>query len=336
MPAGIGAAGWLAIKHETTMGTYIPPSTAGTIWIPILDESLVYNTDHYYSNQIRGGSPIAQEAKPGYYSVGGDVTMEFDSQFFPYFGYISRHTIVKTGAGTPWTYDFAPSAAGAASTAAGATNPKTASITIVRNGVGFGYSGCVCGGFEFTIDSGNLRCTLHVVGLAEQLPAGLGTPAWVASKIHGADAHSVYVAAAGTAPTFGAASTDFNGFTANFNYNGEPQNRIRADRAASYISFGETEVTYDTELDFLSRAEFDNYKTVSKRACRLESIQDGAAWAASSAAIRIDINNSVYETYEINNGGMADLVMASVTGRALGIAGGDAAKVTVKSTADIT
>jgi hypothetical protein len=261
--------------------------------------------------------------------------MEVDSSLLPYLLYCGRYTITKTGAATPWTYKFAPSEAGAASTGTG-NNERTASITVVRNGVGFGYAGCVLGGGEFTIENGVLRFTANIMGLSEETPAGLGTPVWADPKLLGADAHSVYVAASAVTPTFVDNSVDFNGFTFTQNFNAEAQNRVVPDRAATYISFGITEATYNTELDFNDKTEYDHFKAAETRALKLESIGDGVAYASSEDAIQIQVNRSAYDSYEVPLSGMGDLIMATVTGRCLGIAGGDPYHIEVKSTLSIT
>jgi len=335
MPAGLGGSGYLAFTFETALGTYLPPTTAGTVFIPILSESLHYVEDHYYSEQIRQ-STIDSDAKSGYYHVEGDVVLEVDTNFLPYLMYCSRHSITKTGVADPWTYDFVPSQAGSTSTAASGAVARTASLSVIRNGIGFGYGGCIVNTIEFTIDNGVLRASLGILGTSEQQPGGNGTPSWQTPELFGADAHSVYVAASGTAPTFGAASTDFNGFTANINYNAAAQNRIVANRAASYVSYGKTEATYSTELDFLSRTEYDNFKALTQRAVRLESVRGGATFALATEAFQLTFNRSAYETYEIGLGGIADLIMASVTGHALGIAGGNPYQISMKSAVTIT
>jgi hypothetical protein len=335
MPAGLGGSGYLAIKHETTMGTYLPPTTAGTLFVPILSESLQYTEDKYYSEQIRQ-QVIESEQKQSYYHVEGDITMEVDTAFLPYFLYCSRFNITKTGASSPWTYKYTPSTTGSATTAAGTTTRKTASISVFRNGVGFGYAGCVVGGWEFSIEDGVLRVTMNVLGLSEATPGAPGTPTWTAAKLLGADAHQVSVDTSSITPAFATPATDFNGYTVNINHNPEAQNRIVRARSASYISYGKTEATLETELDFVDKTEYDNFKNSTKKAYRLESIGDGAAYAASVDALRIDFNRASYDSYELGLGGMEELIMASVNARALGIAGGDALVVECKSTLDIT
>lgn len=334
MPAGLGGGGWLNIVFETALGTYLPPSTAGSVWVPILSESLHYTEDKYYSEQIRQQT-IDSDVSPSYYHIEGDITMEVDVNYMPYFLHASRHTITKTGAVAPFTYKYVPSQAGSATTAASGNVSRSASMTVLRNGIGFGYGGCIVNSWEFTIEGGVLRVTMGILGCNEQTPGALGTPAWIDPALFGADAHSIYVAASGTAPTFGAVSNDFNGYTFNSNFNGSAQNRIIANRAATYIAYGKTEATYNTELDFISKAEYDNFKASTTRAIREESLRGGATFTLAPQAIRIDVNRSTYDAYDINLGGIGDLIMAGVTGHVLGIAGGNPYSIECKTPVDI-
>jgi hypothetical protein len=328
MPAGLGGGGKVGVAFETVMGTYVAP----TIFVPILSESLVYREEKYYSEQIRQQTMVS-DVKPGYYHVEGDIEMEVDPTNHPYWLYASRHTITKTGAG-PYTYKFVPSSAGSASTAASGAVPRTMSITIVRNGVVFGYCGCTVGNFEYTIEDAVLRCTMTVLGLSEAVQSA-PSPTWSAPNLFGADAHHVYVAASATTPTFGAADTGFNGFTFRANYNAEAQNRIVSTRSASYISFGITEAEFESELDFLNRTDYDNFVNNVQRAIKLESTNGGATFAAATSGIILQGNRVSYDTYDIGLEGMGDLIMAGFTGRAVGITGGDAYEIQVKSVANI-
>ena len=329
MPAGLGGGGKVGIAFETTMGTYVPP----TIFVPILSESLRYTEEKYYSEQIRQQT-IVSDVKQGYYHVEGDIEMEADPTNLPYWLYASRHTAAKV-AGPPIVYTFTPSSAGSASTATGTTTPKTLSITIVRNGVVFGYTGCVVGGFEFTIEDAVLRCTMNVFGLAEAVQSA-PSPTWPVADLLGADAHRVYLAASAATPTFGATDINFNGFTFRVNYNAEAQNRINANRSASYISYGITEAEIESELDFLDRTDYDNFVNNTQRAIKLESTNGGATFSAATTAVRLQGNRVSYDTYDIGLEGMGDLIMAGFTGRMVGIAGGNAYEIAVKSPANIT
>jgi hypothetical protein len=329
MPAGLGGGGSVGIAFETTMGTYVAP----TVFVPILSESLKYTEEKYYSEQIRQQTMVS-DVKPGYYHVEGDIELEVDTNNIAHWLYASRHTVVKTGAG-PYVYVYIPSSAGSASTAAGTTTPKTVSITIVRNGVVFGYSGCTVGSFEFTVDAGILKATLSILGLSEAVQSD-PTESWSAPNLFGADAHNVYLAAAGVTPTFSAVDVNFNGFTFRANYNAEAQNRIVAARSASYVSFGITEAEVESELDFIDRTDYDNMVNNTTRAIKLESCNGGATFAAASSAIKLQGNNVSYDAYDIGLAGMGDLIMAGFTGRCVGITGGNAYQIEVKSAVSIT
>ncbi len=329
---GLGGGGSLGIGLETTMGTYVPP----TVFVPIMSESLDYNEDKYLSEQIRQQS-IHSEAKPSYYHVEGDVEMEADPRFLPYFLYLGRHTATKAGAG-PYDYKFVPNSAGTASTTAGTTAQKTASITVVKNEEVFGFSGCCLTGFEFSVDTDNgvLMVTWNMMGLNEAEPAN-PTEAWVAPDLLGADSHRIYLDVAGAAPGFAnPVDVNHNGLTFSASFNATPQNRVRADRGASYISYGITEGTVSAEIDFLDRTDYDNFQDTNKRAIRMESLNGGATLAAATSGVRLQANNYFFNSYTIPLEGMGDLIAADTEGRMLGITGGDAYEVHVKSPSSIT
>lgn len=327
-PAGLGASGWVCVVMEDVMGTYLPPDTAGAIWVPVLDETLAYTEEAYYSQQIRE-EVVDIERTQGFYHVEGNLNMEFDSQYAPYFGYCSRHDIATTP-GSPNLYEFTPSNAGSAYRAGG-NNPKTMSITVVRNGIGFGYAGCVVNNWEFTIDGGVLRMNLGMFGLSEQEPAQLDTPSWLDPSLLGAAHHEVRVDAAGTSPAFASTSEEFNGFTATFNHNATAENRLTGSRSATYISYHKTDATFDSELDFLDRDEYDAFVSNDRRAVRFSSWKTGASFAASDEGVQITFYNAAYDTYPVQLTGLSDLTMANVTGRALVIAGGSPYKIAMRS-----
>ncbi len=330
--AGLGGLNSVYITLEDEYGTYMDPSEGSGAWMPVLSESLKYTEDKYYSPQIRQET-IVSSVQQAVYHVEGDIEFEVDANFLPILLYMSRHTVVETGGGAPFTYVAVPSNFGSAYP--GSTTAKGGSITVVRNGEGFGYAGCVAGQWVFTIDNGILKCTISLQGLSEQEPNDLDVASWITPSLFGADAHSVYVDAAGASPTFATPSANFNGFTATINYNAEAQNRITPERSATFVKYGETETTYETELDFLTREEYDNMKENTLRSVRLESLKGADNFAAASEAVRLDFNNTAYNTYEVDTPGMGDLVMARTTGRALGLPSGDAFSITCKSSLDL-
>jgi len=335
--ADIGANGAVWIGLETVYGTPVDPTAAGVgVWMPILSEELVYTENKYYSEQIRQQA-VATDVQQSYYHVEGPIRAEADVNYLPYLLYASRHTVTKTGAG-PYEYSAVPAGNGATYPGGGL---KGLSIVVVRDNVPFLYSGCVVNEWEFTIDNGVLVMNLGMLGLAEQDVATPGSIAetWVDPLLFGAASHSVYVDAAGTAPGFGAGrDRTFNGFTFRANHNGEAQNRIVPERSATYIKYGITEPTTETELDFTDKTEYDNFKNATLRSIRLESLRPGGAagtYAAATEAVRITQYKSAYDQYTVSLSGMADLVSARTTIRGLGIAGGSAYKIECKSAVNI-
>lgn len=328
MPFGIGAGGAVGFAFETVKGTYVAPS----IWIPILDESLKYTENKYYSQQLRQQATDS-DVTQGFYNVEGDINIEVDVNYLPYLLHCSRHAIAKSGAG-PYTYTYTPSTAGSTSTAASGNVQRTASITILRNGEFFGYTGCTMGGYEFVIDDDAvLKATMNVLGEGEE--TGSGSPSWIAPSLFGAAAHTVWVDASGTTPTFATPSNDFNGYTFRGNHNAEAQFRVRPQRSASYIKFGKTDFELESELDFIDDTEYQNFKAATTKAFKMESIKGGANFAAATEAVRLQQNRVAYDAYDVNLPGIGDIIMAGFTGHGLNITGGDAYSIAVKSPANI-
>jgi hypothetical protein len=211
---------------------------------------------------------------------------------------------------------------------------RTASITIERNGIEFGYSGCTIGNLRIWLDTGILKMGGTLIGEKDNTASG-DTPTWAAPSLFGADASAIKVGASSLTPTF-AEVTDFNGFEFEANYNASAQNRIRRDRSASYVAFGETEISLTTELDFIDKTEYNLFVATTQKAIQLESLIGGANFAAATQAFELTVYRGVYETYDLGLSGLGDLIMAGVTMRGIGIAGGDGYKIRVKSPVTIT
>jgi hypothetical protein len=332
---GSNNAVWIGI--ETTYGTAVDPTASGVgVWMPILDEALVYTEAKYYSPQIREQAMMSSVV-PAPYHVEGPIHFEVDANYLPYLLYASRHSVVKSGSG-PYLYIARPTAAGA--TYPGGT-AKGISIAIKRNGVGFLYSGCVISEWSFTINNGVLECTATVLGLAEANTAAtlVGVPTWIDAELFGADAHSIYVDTAGLTPTFASLSPAFSGYTMDINHAAVAENRINPSRAANFIAYGVTEATLTTELDFLDKTEYNNFKNSTLRSIKLESNRPGGAgstYGAATEAVRIINYRTAYDQYTVDTKGMADLVSAAVTMRSLAISGGTGYSIECKSPVNIT
>lgn len=321
MPAGIGASGAFGLALETTQGTWVTPS----VWVPILEESVAFTTENYYSEAIQQQT-MDSDMKKGPYHVEGDVTMEADTAMLPYFMHCARvRAVTKTGVG-PYVYKYQPGTQ--------ASNPpKTMSITILKNGSYFKYAGCQVGQHEWTIEDGVLRVTFSMLGLKEEtVDATSPVPAWPASRsLFGMDAHQIYVGTAGSKPAGGSEANNFNGFTFTVNDNAEAQNRINPNRQANYVLMGKTELEVSTELDFIDRTEYTNFVNQTLKSVRLKSTN------AAPDYVDITAYRMVYDTYEIPTPGMGDLVSASVTFHGLGLpAAPYGYDIEIGSTANIT
>ena len=157
------------------------------------------------------------------------------------------------------------------------------------------------------------------------------TPTFSAPALFGADAHQVYTDAAGLTPAFASADVTFDGFTFEANDNGAAQNRIVNNRQATYISFGETEATITSRLDFIDRVEYEKFTALTKKAFRLASAQ------GNGETVQVTAYNGAYNTYTVPLGAMGDLIMADMSARILNIAGGNGFDIVVVSnTANIT
>lgn len=327
MPAGLSGGGHLGFAFETTKGTYVAP----TVFVPILSEAFRYVEDRYFSPQIRQQTEVS-DVKQGYYHIEGDVELEVDPNFLPYFLFICRHTPSFASG----VYTFIPSTAGGTSTAASGMVERTASITITRNGIARGYTGCTCGGLRFFVDGGVLKLAINMMGESDSAQS-VPTPSWVAPNLFGADAHYIRTDTSGTAPGFaGSPVVDFNGYEFNANFNPSAENRIVATRSASYIMRHETEISLTTELDFVDVTEYNNFVATTQKAIRFESLNGGATFAAATTGVQIDVNRGVYETYDLGLSGLADIIMAGVTMRGIGITGGASYRIKVKSPVTIT
>lgn len=331
---GANNAVWIGI--ETTYGTPVDPTASGVgVWMPILDEALVYTEAKYYSPQIRQQAMMSAVV-PAPYHVEGPIHFEVDANYLPYLLYASRHSITKTGTG-PYVYKAIP-------TGSGATYPggsaKGVSIVVIRNGVGFLYSGCVVSEWSFTINAGVLECTATILGLAEKdLTTPPATPSWIDAALFGADSMAVWVDTAGLTPAFTTASLAFSGYTNDINHAAVAENRIQPSRAANFIAYGVTEATLTTELDFLDKTEYNNFKNSTLRSIKLEANNPGgiaATFAASTQAVRIINYRTAYDQYTVDTKGMGDLVSAAVSMRSLAIAGGAGYSIECKSAVNIT
>lgn len=314
MVAGLAGCGFLGIALETVSGTY----TAPTKYIPLRSESLSYMQETVWRRPIAQTVDITS-AIPGNAHVEGDIEFEATPDSCVFFHHIMRGALNKTGAG-PYTYVYT-GVCGA--TGANTASAKTASLTIVRNGIVFGYVGCLVSQAQYTIDSGALIGTYSIIGSDEAVQSA-PTPTWPTSIPFGAGEIALEVPTA--TPIF-----DTEGFDVTINDNAEPQFRMKnTGRGAQFVKFGEREVTMNVDRDFDSRADYDAFKALTAQSI---------TWKATKSVneeMTFLMGAATKNTYEVGLSGQGDLVRASIEYQGVRAASGNAYQMTIKTAENIT
>ena len=286
MGVGIGAGNILGIAHETVAGTYVAP----TKFFPFTTEDLKYTQKTVYRRSIRN-TPGLIGAVAGYSEIGGTVVMELTADTLPYFLYVSRTTVVKTGAG-PYIYTVTPAPI--------AVPARTMSISVKRNNQVFGYAGCVVSGFNIAIGTdGILNVTFTIVGLTEATQSAL-TAVWPTTTPFGAGMYKLEIPTA--TQVF-----DTDAFEFDQQDNAVANNRIKdTNTGPSFVAFGESAGTIKVERDFDSRADYDAFKSLTAQSVH---------FTATNGAEVIDLTCPVSykDTYDIGTPSQADLQRASIT-----------------------
>jgi len=285
MAIGVGASGVLGVALEAVSGTYLAPVK----FVPFNSESLMYQQETNFRRAIRN-SPDVNYAVPGNAHVEGDIEMDATEDVVVWFMYASRMTVVKSGT-TNLTYTGTPNA--------NATPAKTMSITIVRNGVVFGYSGCVVGSFTFGIDDGTLTYNVSIVGNDEATQSN-PTVTWPTTTPYGMGQYDIQI------PT-SSSVLDTDTFEFQVEDNAEPNYRLKnPSRGAQFIAFGEREVTLSLERDFQDRTDYDAFKAMTAQSITL------VATKGTNNKITILTPVSLKDTYEVSLSSQGDVVRASI------------------------
>ncbi len=285
MAVGIGGAGSVGLAFEAVAGTYVAP----THFLPVRSESLEFIDEVQYTRPIMGVvDPV--HAVPGPQRVEGDLEFEVIEDIFAFLLHGGRFAVTKTGVG-PYNYEFKPSTAAEAPT-------KTLSITVVRNGVVFGYVGCVVSGLEMTVDNGVLVSTANILGVGEA-SQGLPTPSFPVTPPFGADHYTIEI------PT-GSPITDADTFTFSVDESSEAVYRLGNAQQAAFVMFGERSTTMSVERDFESRADYDTFKALTEQELRV------LASKSASEQIEILVRAAIKSSYAVGLSGQGDLVRGSI------------------------
>jgi hypothetical protein len=286
MPIGVGAQEIVGIAAEVTPGTYLAP----TVWLPLRSETFKYVQDTVWRRPLRGIADIAGPV-PGNSHIEGDFEIECTEDILPSILRHARGAQVKTGA-TPSIYTYTPSAV--------AIPAKTASISVSRAGVVFGYTGCIISSMEYSMDNGLLIAKFSILGQDEATQTAL-TPTYTLTPPFGAGQYSLEIPS-------GSPVLDTDGFTLTINDAGEAQYRIKNNRYMQFAKYGERTVVLKVARDFQDRTEYDAFKALTAKEIKLTASKPGGT------SISFDIKAAIVDTYEIGGTtGQGDLVRADIT-----------------------
>jgi len=310
MAPGVGASGVMGIALETTPGTYLAP----TKFVPFNSNSLNYKQETQFRRPVRK-TPDQVWAVPGNANIEGDIEMDFLDDVVPYFMNASRMVVVKSGTTPNWIYTGTPSDV--------AIPAKTMSITVVRNGIVFGYTGCVVSSFTITVNDGVLAYNCSILGRDETVQTA-PTETWGTSTPYGAGMYSIEI------PT-GSAVLDTDTFEFQVEDSGSPEFRLKTPgRGAQFIRYGERTVSTSVSRDFESRADYDAYKALTSQSVTI------TASKGSNNSVSILVPSTIKDTYEIEGNSQGDLVRANIQYQHILPASGGVYSLIVKTQENIT
>jgi hypothetical protein len=285
MPYGIGASGIIGVAFETTVGTYVAP----TKYIPILNETLELKETNNYRRPIRG-TAAQVGVVPGDFDVEGTITMEATEDTCLYFTEVSRMVGVKTGA-TNFTYTYTPTNV--------ATPPRTLSITVVRNGTVYGYTGCTCVKQTFSVNNNILEYAADIIGLAEATQTS-PTASWPTSVPYGPGSWNVQIPS--LTQVF-----DMDTFSFSADDSGAAQYRLKSARGAQFVSYGERTLQMTASRDYLDKTDYTAFQSVTGQKITI------AVTAGANNGITFDILQAIKDVYQTPLSGQGDLVRAAIT-----------------------
>jgi hypothetical protein len=303
---GAPAGAFPTTNTATAAGTYVAP----TKFVPINSENILYQQDTTWRRPIRRSVGV-QSAIPGNAHVEGDIEFEVTEDVLPYFMYISRMDVVRSGGAPNYIYTGTPNAL--------ATPARTASITIERvGGVVFGYVGCVVSSFTISVQDGALMFSASILG-RDEASQTVPVPTWPTTTPYGAGQYIVEL-------PVGTTITDTDTFEFQVEDNGDPQYRLKnTGRGAQFIKYGERNCTTTMERDFTDRTDYDNFKAYTGQAIRL------TATKGANNSVVIDLPVAIKDTYEVGLNSQGDLVRAQIAYQNIVNASGAEYTLTVKT-----
>lgn len=286
MPVGVGANAFVGIAVETVSGTYLAP----THYMLLRDCTINRTQAAIQRRPLRAVADVVGMV-PNYFAVAGDLAVEVTEDVLPQILRAARMTIVKAGA-APFTYTGTPNHITQAT--------KTLSITVVRNGAVFGYTGCVISSQKYTLDEGLLIGTFGIMGI-DEASQSLPTPTYVTTNPFAYGNYDIQIPTATSV-------FDTDTFDISIDDAGEAQNRLKLNTlSAQFIKYGERAIEVNVERDFIDRTEYDAYKILTAQSVTI------LAQKSASASIKFLFPAVIKDTYELGGlGGQAELIRAGI------------------------
>jgi len=312
---GVGGGGIIGFAHETVAGTYVVPIK----FTPVLSENLTFTPGNQYRRPVRQ-TVDAIGVVPGNVSIGGTLSMECLDDVIVYFLYCMRNTIVKSGS-TNFTYTITPTATPSA------LPTRTMSITVVRNGVTFGYVGCVVSKLTLSIQNDLLQMDCDIMGLNEASQT-LPTPTWPTSAPYGPGTWNVQV------PT-SSQVFDMDTFSFDIDEAGAAQYRLKntganSGRGAQFISMGERTTQLTASRDFLDRTDYNAFQAGTAQSVTIQALR------GANNGVSFVLGTAYKTSYDPTNGAQGDIVRASITYDTTNEASGNVFTMTVQTQENIT
>lgn len=287
MAYGVGAQGVIGIEAEVTPGTYIAP----TSYLNLLDDSISFDQVQIQRRPLRG-HPDITGMLPGDKHVNGSFKCELIADTLPVILRAARATGVKTGAG-PYVYTFTPNAL--------VVPAKTLSITVVRAGAVFGYTGCVIASQKYSIEDGILTGEFGVIG-RDEASQSAPTPSFSTLNPIATGQFTLQFATV--------TNTEADSFELSIDDKAEPQFRLQGGnvRTPVFVKYGEREVSLSINRDFQDRTDYDAFKALTAQAVDFNCVA-----TAASNEINFNIPAAIKNTYEIQgNKNQGDLIRANI------------------------
>jgi hypothetical protein len=306
---GSPAGAFPTVNTASASGTYVAP----TKYFPFVSESLQYQQATIWRRPIRKSADIIG-AVAGNAHCEGDIEIEALEDVVAHFMYAARCSIVKTGSSN-YTYVATPTPA--------AIPVRTLSLTVERNGIVFGYTGCVVGSFKFTINEGLLMFNVSIVGQDEATQA-TPVPTFTTTVPFGAGQYAISIPTASQV-------FDVDTFEWTCEDNAEPQFRLKdTGRGAQYIKYGERALGLNVERDFLNKTDYDAFKALTSQSITF------VATKGVNNSITLLTAVSIKDTYEVGLSGQGDLVRASIAYQMPIDGSGNSYTITVKTQENVT